>query len=666
MSSIGYNSASSSSDSDDDAFKQFGIPVATQTLPTSRLQALRIRDHVLVTLDYEKENYGIWSRQFLTALSKFGLRDHIDGSPAQGTSDWVLNDFAIVSWYDGTVTPSTLAIVEPRNATTRSLWRAIRSVFRDNRDTRATYLRDEFHGFNQDDLSVVEYTSKMKEMADTLGDLGSRVRDRELVHNVLRGLNEQLQHAVPHMTRGRLPNFIKLRSFLLLEERRLSRRARIVAHNALLAQAHLAFQAAVTPMPAYTNPAPPPYFNHRQRASTVQVPPKPAHPLLLVRARRKRRRGCSGCPGSVRPSRRGGTSACCPPAPARPALAGTFQAWAGPGILGAAPGARPPTPTAPHGLAVHAAPSAAPSPQWDQSALIAALNQMALQAQPGHTASGSSTAVPPLTWALVPDLATGRVIHRCNSTGDLYPFVPPAQCFLATVSAALWHQRLGHPGIEALANASKYFKFSSSPRLHLHATPTTTLRRSTSITSCPLHATRRAMQPTRLLFIGLVHDRVARPHPCWAALVTRPQPTICDGLCGSLRWWHRVLDARRRARQLGACCVTRPPPHGHSCLMSTGASILVDSVGPPRAEVCRTAASFLKWITQGLSNSGRKRKPRYEKSSESAVIAKPRSGTGVSAPACAERGSAPEGSSINTAAISTAIFITAAAPMRRE
>ena len=161
MSSIGYTSASSS-DSDADAFEQFGIPVATQTLPTPQLQALRIRDHVLVTLDYEKENYGIWSRQFLTALSKLGLLDHVDGSPAQGTSDWVLNDFTIVSWYDATVTPSTLAIVEPRNTTALSLWRAIRSVFRDNRDTHATYLRDEFHGFNQGDLSVVEYTSKMK------------------------------------------------------------------------------------------------------------------------------------------------------------------------------------------------------------------------------------------------------------------------------------------------------------------------------------------------------------------------------------------------------------------------------------------------------------------------------------------------------------------------
>jgi hypothetical protein len=59
------------------------------------------------------------------------------------------------------------------------------------------------------------------------------------------------------------------------------------------------------------------------------------------------------------------------------------------------------------------------------------------------------------------------------------------------------------------------------------------------------------MQPARLLFIGLVHDHVARPHPCWAALVARLQPTICDGLYDSLCWWHRVLDARRRALHLG-------------------------------------------------------------------------------------------------------------------
>jgi hypothetical protein len=76
-------SSYASSDSND-CFgpERFGIPVATQTLPIPQHQALRIHVHVLVTLDYEKENYGLWSRQFTTALSKFGLWDHVDGSPA--------------------------------------------------------------------------------------------------------------------------------------------------------------------------------------------------------------------------------------------------------------------------------------------------------------------------------------------------------------------------------------------------------------------------------------------------------------------------------------------------------------------------------------------------------------------------------------------------------
>ncbi|KAK1616946.1 hypothetical protein QYE76_022463 [Lolium multiflorum] len=140
-----------SSDSDDGSVENFGISVATQPLPTPQLQALRIRDHVLVTLDYEKDNYGLWSLQFLTALSNHTLDSGDRRDP-------------------GRHRPLPMALS--------------RAIFRDNRDTCATFLRDEFHGFNQGDLSVVDYTSKMKHMADTLGDLGSRVKDRELVHNV--------------------------------------------------------------------------------------------------------------------------------------------------------------------------------------------------------------------------------------------------------------------------------------------------------------------------------------------------------------------------------------------------------------------------------------------------------------------------------------------------
>ncbi|GJW27417.1 ribonuclease H-like domain-containing protein [Tanacetum coccineum] len=49
------------------------------------------------------------------------------------------------------------------------------------------------------------------------------------------------------------------------------------------------------------------------------------------------------------------------------------------------------------------------------------------------------------------DFMTGRVLLRCDSTGDLYPVTTPSpipQAFL--VSQHTWHQRLGHPGSEVL------------------------------------------------------------------------------------------------------------------------------------------------------------------------------------------------------------------------
>jgi transposase InsO family protein len=56
----------------------------------------------------------------------------------------------------------------------------------------------------------------------------------------------------------------------------------------------------------------------------------------------------------------------------------------------------------------------------------------------------------------VKDLRTRRLISRCNSTGSLYPLLPPASTttpsvLLANASSQLWHRRLGHLGHEALS-----------------------------------------------------------------------------------------------------------------------------------------------------------------------------------------------------------------------
>jgi hypothetical protein len=60
----------------------------------------------------------------------------------------------------------------------------------------------------------------------------------------------------------------------------------------------------------------------------------------------------------------------------------------------------------------------------------------------------------------VKDPKTRRVIPRCNTDGDLYTFPgtprrTPPTAMLATTSAELWHQRLGHPGQDAMSTLQR-------------------------------------------------------------------------------------------------------------------------------------------------------------------------------------------------------------------
>jgi hypothetical protein len=62
----------------------------------------------------------------------------------------------------------------------------------------------------------------------------------------------------------------------------------------------------------------------------------------------------------------------------------------------------------------------------------------------------------------VKDLATGNVIIRCNSTGELYSFRPPPNHHSFTVvtsTLVLWHRRLGHLGQESLSRLAPFFAF---------------------------------------------------------------------------------------------------------------------------------------------------------------------------------------------------------------
>ena len=71
----------------------------------------------------------------------------------------------------------------------------------------------------------------------------------------------------------------------------------------------------------------------------------------------------------------------------------------------------------------------------------------------------------------VKDLTTQRVIVRCNSSGRLYPLIPPtAQALAASSTSSLWHRRLGHRGHEVLAKVASVVPFcTTAPSSICHA-----------------------------------------------------------------------------------------------------------------------------------------------------------------------------------------------------
>lgn len=104
-------------------------------------------------------------------------------------------------------------------------------------------------------------------MADRLAGLGAPVSEKDLIHNIVRGLNSRLHHAIPHITlRRRLPSFVKTRSMLQLEEQR------IVESEKMQAAATMVTQSATAGTTATPSPA------HLQAAATLVAHTAPSTP----------------------------------------------------------------------------------------------------------------------------------------------------------------------------------------------------------------------------------------------------------------------------------------------------------------------------------------------------------------------------------------------------
>ncbi|PWA38969.1 hypothetical protein CTI12_AA577390 [Artemisia annua] len=156
-------------------------PTAEKLIPFS------ITNKVPIKLSLEKHNYNCWSSFFKIHLGSLGLKSHIEAKPSNDASssapdpEWCKLDDLIKMWILGSLCDSLQeqVVVTPGNV--KDLWDHLQGLFHDNKDARAIKLDNKLHSIKIGIMSINEYYTKIKSMADRLQNLGSSISEKNLV-----------------------------------------------------------------------------------------------------------------------------------------------------------------------------------------------------------------------------------------------------------------------------------------------------------------------------------------------------------------------------------------------------------------------------------------------------------------------------------------------------
>lgn len=254
----------------------------------------------------------------------------------------------------------------------------------DNQPGRAVVLGAEFRNLVQGDLSVDEYSRRLKSLADALEDVGEHIFDQALTLQLIRGLNRKFQIMATLLPmQSSFPSFVQARSSLLMEEISANERARLDGRPELPAAA---LTIGHTPS---GGPSPSPDRGSGSDSANKSKGPAASSPgdrgSGSCRRGRGRGRGRGAQSSGGAPAGRSAAPAGPHPptgffAPYNallPGLPAPRAPWAAPnaaGVLG-------PCPPAPHqAYTLHSTPSSGPT--WEQyNQLYAALQGLSMQQQ---------------------------------------------------------------------------------------------------------------------------------------------------------------------------------------------------------------------------------------------------------------------------------------------
>ncbi|XP_066323679.1 uncharacterized protein [Miscanthus floridulus] len=127
----------------------------------------------------DEGSYGQWCLFFDSTLSKFGLEVHVRSptSPDERDREWRMVDSCVVNWILATISKGVFDVIRRDCHDAFSLWHAVEGLFQDNELQRAVYLEAELRSLQQGDMSMNDYCTKLKRIADQLRDIGHPVSE---------------------------------------------------------------------------------------------------------------------------------------------------------------------------------------------------------------------------------------------------------------------------------------------------------------------------------------------------------------------------------------------------------------------------------------------------------------------------------------------------------
>nr|GEW40943.1 hypothetical protein [Tanacetum cinerariifolium] len=204
------------------------------------LTITNIKNLIPITFEMEKSQYYSWAELFKIHCRAYEVIDHIIPKPAASSSTkkdketsiiitpetWSRLD-SIVQWIYNTISNDLLHTILAPDSIAQQAWDRLKSIFHDNKHSRALYLEQQFTNLRLDSFSNISaYYQELKVLADQLSNAGSPVSNDRLVLQLVAGLNESYDSVASHLQHtDPLLQFYEARSRLILEETRKQKQA---------------------------------------------------------------------------------------------------------------------------------------------------------------------------------------------------------------------------------------------------------------------------------------------------------------------------------------------------------------------------------------------------------------------------------------------------------